>query len=249
MRSFVTSSPAKNGIPETALDYFGARYYSSTLARFMTPDWAATPIPVPYAKTGLPQTLNLYSYVDNNPITGIDPDGHDKDDGFSAPPENQAPEVKKVAAEQTAQDKKTVTVTVQKVKAYTRAGHAVIQVGNGKKVGLVPDSHKAAVAAGAAEVGSAAAGHPQAFPVAGHVEELDPKTHVEETATLQVTPDQANHMQEQIDSDAKNLHTWDPGYLNCAEWVGSVLSAGGVKTPYDITPGGLVEDLNKQNQH
>jgi hypothetical protein len=25
---------------------------------------------------GDPQTLNLYSYVENNPITGTDPDGH-----------------------------------------------------------------------------------------------------------------------------------------------------------------------------
>jgi len=42
----------------------------------MTPDWAATPTPIPYAQMGNPQTLNLYSYVQNNPITGIDPDGH-----------------------------------------------------------------------------------------------------------------------------------------------------------------------------
>ena len=45
--------------PETNKDYFGARYYSSAMGRFMTLDWAATPIPVPYAKAGLPQTLNL----------------------------------------------------------------------------------------------------------------------------------------------------------------------------------------------
>jgi RHS repeat-associated protein len=61
---------------ETNLDYFGARYYSSSLGRFMTPDWSASPVPVPYADLAIPQSLNLYSYVENNPITSTDPEGH-----------------------------------------------------------------------------------------------------------------------------------------------------------------------------
>src|SRR5262249_20807901 len=61
---------------ETGLDYFGARYYGSPMGRFLTPDWSAGPATVPHAHLGNPQTLNLYSYVDNNPINGIDPDGH-----------------------------------------------------------------------------------------------------------------------------------------------------------------------------
>ncbi|GAC1515349.1 MAG: hypothetical protein NVS1B11_32210 [Terriglobales bacterium] len=48
---------------------FGARYYGSSLGRFMTPDWAAKPTAVPYAMFGDPQSLNLYSYVRNNPTT------------------------------------------------------------------------------------------------------------------------------------------------------------------------------------
>jgi RHS repeat-associated protein len=62
--------------PETGLDYFSARHYSSAMGRFMTPDWSATPSIAPYAHLGNPQTLNLYGYVENNPITGMDPDGH-----------------------------------------------------------------------------------------------------------------------------------------------------------------------------
>jgi RHS repeat-associated protein len=58
------------------LDYFGARYYSNTIGRFMSPDWAAKPTTVPYAKFGDPQSLNLYSYVENGPINRIDPTGH-----------------------------------------------------------------------------------------------------------------------------------------------------------------------------
>jgi RHS repeat-associated protein len=61
---------------ESGLDYFGARYYASSAGHWMSPDWSAKIEPVPYAKLANPQSLNLYSYVENNPITGSDPDGH-----------------------------------------------------------------------------------------------------------------------------------------------------------------------------
>lgn len=69
---------------ESGLDYFGARYYSSSMGRFMSPDWAAKPISVPYAAFGDPQTLNLYSYVENGPINKVDADGHAADPTISA---------------------------------------------------------------------------------------------------------------------------------------------------------------------
>jgi hypothetical protein len=50
------------------------------LGRFMTPDWAAKPVTVPYAKFGDPQTLNLYTYVENSPLNRIDADGHCAED-------------------------------------------------------------------------------------------------------------------------------------------------------------------------
>ena len=61
---------------ESGNDYFGARYYSSALGRFMSPDWTAKVEPVPYAKLDDPQSLNLYAYVRNNPVLGVDADGH-----------------------------------------------------------------------------------------------------------------------------------------------------------------------------
>jgi RHS repeat-associated protein len=61
---------------ETNLDYFGARYYSNGLGRWISADWSATPIPVPYADFDDPQTLNLYSYVRGLPTTKADLDGH-----------------------------------------------------------------------------------------------------------------------------------------------------------------------------
>jgi hypothetical protein len=42
----------------------------------MTPDWAAKPVTVPYASFGDPQTLNLYTYVENGPVNRVDADGH-----------------------------------------------------------------------------------------------------------------------------------------------------------------------------
>lgn len=61
---------------ETGLDYFGARYYSNRLGRFMTPDWSMLPVPIPYADLGDPQSFNLFSYVRNAPTTKFDTDGH-----------------------------------------------------------------------------------------------------------------------------------------------------------------------------
>ncbi|MDP9267984.1 MAG: hypothetical protein M3P27_06610 [Acidobacteriota bacterium] len=61
---------------ESGLDYFGARYYASATARWLSPDWAANATAVPYADFGNPQSLNLYSYVGNNPTNRVDPDGH-----------------------------------------------------------------------------------------------------------------------------------------------------------------------------
>lgn len=68
---------------ESGNDYFEARYYASTSGRFMSPDWSAKVAPVPYATMDDPQSLNLYAYVRNNPITGLDPDGHMSNADFS----------------------------------------------------------------------------------------------------------------------------------------------------------------------
>jgi RHS repeat-associated protein len=56
---------------ESGLDNAQARYNSSSLGRFMSPD----PIGNFVADPTNPQTWNLYTYVNNNPLVFIDPTG------------------------------------------------------------------------------------------------------------------------------------------------------------------------------
>jgi RHS repeat-associated protein len=55
---------------ETGLDYFGARYYGSSLGRFTSPDPLLSSGRVP-----MPQSWNRYAYVLNNPLRYSDPLG------------------------------------------------------------------------------------------------------------------------------------------------------------------------------
>ena len=56
---------------------FGARFYSPKLGRFLSAD---TMVPQPFN----PQSLNRYSYVNNNPLRYTDPTGHYCLDPFEA---------------------------------------------------------------------------------------------------------------------------------------------------------------------
>jgi RHS repeat-associated protein len=73
---FKRAGAGKERDAESGLDYFGARYYASSMGRWMSPDWADKPEAVPYSSLENPQSLNLYGYVLNNPLSKADPDGH-----------------------------------------------------------------------------------------------------------------------------------------------------------------------------
>jgi len=56
---------------ESGLDNFGARYFTSTFGRFMSPDE-----PLLDQEARDPQSWNLYGYVRNNPLNNTDPTGN-----------------------------------------------------------------------------------------------------------------------------------------------------------------------------
>lgn len=56
---------------ESGNDYFGARYYASTMGRWLSPD----PAKLTLKHLANPQKWNKYNYVLNNPLTMFDPDG------------------------------------------------------------------------------------------------------------------------------------------------------------------------------
>ena len=64
-------STGKERDTESGNDYFGARYYGSSMGRFLSADSGED------QDVEDPQSWNLYPYVRNNPLTNTDPDGHD----------------------------------------------------------------------------------------------------------------------------------------------------------------------------
>jgi RHS repeat-associated protein len=72
---FLTAKERDN---ETGLDYFGERYYASTMGRFTTADFLMAS-----GKTSNPQSWNRYVYTLNNPLRYVDPDGLDSVDPWN----------------------------------------------------------------------------------------------------------------------------------------------------------------------
>ena len=58
---------------ESGNDYFGARYYASSMGRFLSPD----PAPQNLLQIMNPQRWNMYAYALNTPLTMNDPTGKD----------------------------------------------------------------------------------------------------------------------------------------------------------------------------
>jgi RHS repeat-associated protein len=70
------SGKERDSTSEGSFDNFGARYYSSSIGRYVSADWSDDPETVPYANFRNPQSINLYSFTGNNPLSLVDLDGH-----------------------------------------------------------------------------------------------------------------------------------------------------------------------------
>ena len=100
---------------ESGNDYFLARYYSSNMGgRFLTPDWSKNPQGVPYANYNNPQTLNLYAYVGDNPLSLADLDGHQCTDITNGPCKlAQAAKKNSAAAQSKSQQQSGIVGTIR----------------------------------------------------------------------------------------------------------------------------------------
>ena len=121
---------------ETQNDDFGARYYTWRFGRWLSSDWSAVPVAVPYANLTNPQTLNLYAMVADDPESFSDLDGHvpgEPQDEFDVAEaayaqrvsaDQQAGSEKKQKAQQqsgTNQQSAQNTTVTQKVKAAAKS--------------------------------------------------------------------------------------------------------------------------------
>jgi len=208
---------------ESGLDYFGARYYGSSMGRFMSPDWSAKYEPVPYAKLDNPQSLNLYAYVLNNPLSNRDEDGHESD----------ANKDKKLPAPD-AQHNHTITVREVQGQGGNAFGHVTVQIDGGKEVGYGPkqDMTTKQIVEGKSVPG-------QVEPRADGVKTVD-------QVTINVTGDQAKAAQGAIDARAANPGDYNLTSNNCAQFGTAVVNAAGGNAPNDIKPSSLISDIRSQ---
>jgi RHS repeat-associated protein len=131
-------STGKERDTESGNDYFFARYYSSAMGRFLSPDWAAKAQPVPYAKMDDPQTLNLYAYVMNNPLTRTDPTGHWCVFGYGSSCSQPAPPPPPKAPGVTGDAKKAFLQSLGDVKINNLTVNQVANVVSNEQLGVKP---------------------------------------------------------------------------------------------------------------
>jgi RHS repeat-associated protein len=210
---------------ETGNDYFGARFYSSTYGRFLSADWSSIPVAVPYANLNNPQTLNLYAFVNDNPESFADLDGHDPgvcNSGGSGGDRNCPNPPQNPASDQNKQPQTTTTtVTLNSRAADIPGGQLLHDVGVDHEWISTPDG---------TDVGMGTAkGVPQSDAPGVQTQVVDHTGQVP-TSTQTFTG---------VDKAALSTYTqvgtptgrWVPGVNDCNTWARSVISES---TPHTV---------------
>lgn len=139
--------------------------------------------------------------------------------------------------------KEADTITVNRVRSthpwLDPWGHATISIDDDRAVGLVPNSDSSAFLGLSEDLGT---GLPNYVP--GRIQQ-DYRI-PEATAVIHITVNQARAARAFIRQSEDSPQVYDFLFHNCAEWVEEVLSAAGVNTPADMTPGGLVRYLQQE---
>ena len=110
---------------ESGLDNFGARYDASSIGRFMSPDNPK------FSEKTDPQSWNLYSYVSDNPLSRIDPTGHNwfyLDGGWQWHKGKKYTYTDASGNSQTATSDYTHLLVIQKTNQTTPQGAAVVNI-------------------------------------------------------------------------------------------------------------------------
>jgi RHS repeat-associated protein len=121
--------------PETLNDDFGARKYTWRFGRWLSSDWSAVPVAVPYANLTNPQTLNLYAMVADDPESFDDLDGHDPAGAMqqAGPSSTKATVAKQTTTQQQAQQQQQAQNKSWWQKALS---YFYVKTGNGKGFGV-----------------------------------------------------------------------------------------------------------------
>ena len=206
-------------------------------------DWSAKAEPVPYAKLDDPQTLNLYAYVRNNPISLVDPDGHwIRPDGSWSPelffPDDDSSsnmgsnELKKAKAQQQNDNNSSTSTTGQDQSHFVSVsywpkgaggfGHIGIGVDSDDTQGYSTKDPKTSIWK---RIFGAPAGTPE-DDIKAHTknDEVVPHSYLH----IAITADQAAAMQGAIAQRYANGGHYNLLFNNCAQFVETVLHAGGV---------------------
>lgn len=237
--------------PETLNDDFGARNYTWRFGRWLSSDWSAVPVAVPYANLTNPQTLNLYSMVADDPESFADLDGHLFDVGamlqngtVEAAGHKENPTVaKQTTTQQQAQKplpppdanhNHTLTIRYVSGQEGNPAGHITVQIDNGKQVGFAPvqDLTKKQILENTSVPG-------QVEPRAAGVTTLD-------AVTIHLTKDEASHAQGTIDDRTNNPGNYELRGRSCVDFGEDVVRSTGSRAPSDTLPSHLILDIRGQ---